>query len=232
MGLALFTLFVAIAFVIVAGGIFVVGIVLVVTGSKNKKKGGKGTARKVGILLLSLPALCGVLMFGYSIWYKFNDKCKADEWRYSKGIVDTRADSQKVVKELLGFVDDDDKELFSREFSANVRDDRHFEDTVDDFFDDLDIDIDDDLLYEHWSGEQVYQDYDGEKSHYYFIYGYLYTEEIDGETYYFYIRFCTRDDFDRDNVGVQQFIVCTEDKYDELNEIIEDADDDLYLAIL
>ena len=36
----------------------------------------------------------------------------------------------------------------------------------------------------------------------------------------------------RDDIGLEQFIVCTEDKVDELYEIIDDKDDDIYLGVL
>ena len=62
--------------------------------------------------------------------------------------------------------------------------------------------------------------------------GKLFLYDIDGQTYYIYVRICPRDDMYRDDIGLEQFIVCTEDKVDELYEIIDDKDDDIYLGVL
>lgn len=60
----------------------------------------------------------------------------------------------------------------------------------------------------------------------------MYNSKIDGQTYYIYVRVCTRDDQHRRGIGLEQFIICTEDKVDELYEIIDDRDDDIYLDVL
>ncbi|MBO6194143.1 MAG: hypothetical protein J6O00_08190 [Clostridiales bacterium] len=60
----------------------------------------------------------------------------------------------------------------------------------------------------------------------------MYNSKIDGPTYYIYVRVCTRDDQHRGGIGLEQFIICTEDKVDELYEIIDDRDDDIYLDVL
>jgi hypothetical protein len=161
-------------------------------------------------------------------------KCVADEWRYSSLNAAEGTAPRDMLRSLLNSVEDDDRETFCREFTANIRDDKHFEDTVDDFFDDLDdldVDLDpDDFLSDF--GESVFFDYDHSRGEYMYDIGRVYTAEIDGQTYYIYERICTRDDKDRDDIGLEQLIVCSEDKVDELYEIIDERDDDIYLAVL
>ena len=79
---------------------------------------------------------------------------------------------------------------------------------------------------------QDIQDDDSHHGKYRYDIGYVYNSKIDGQTYYIYVRVCTRDDQHRDGIGLEQFIICTEDKVDELYEIIDDRDDDNYLDVL
>ena len=231
MALGLFLMLI-ILLVLVALALLIIGIVFIISGTGNKKKGGKGTKRTIGLVMVAIPLLLIVYIGGRSVWYNASVKCVADEWRYKPFFMPRNSvtGSNEILRELLEAADDEDEDKFYREFSENVRDDRDFEDTVDDFLDnldDLDVELDpDDFLKDY--GKNVHLE--GDKNTY--LDGRIYSAEIDGETYYCYVRICITNYGDKDDVGLQQFIVCTEDKVDELHRIIEDDDDDIYLEVL
>lgn len=234
MGLAVALL---IAFVLMALAVLaflVIGIIFLVIGSKKKKQGKKGTIGKVGIAFLMVPLLILLSCGGAAIWRTFKIKCVADKWRYSPFNAAEGTAPRDMLRSLLESVGDDDRETFSREFALEISDNRHFEDTVDDFFDDLDdldVELDPDEFLSDL-GESVFFDFDHSDGEYRYDIGRVYTAEIGGQTYYIYERVCTRDDRHRDKIGLEQFIICTEDKADELYKIIDDRDDGIYLAVL
>ena len=235
MGLAVFFLLLILVVLVGIAAVVITGIVFIVIGSKQKKKGGKGTLRIVGIVLVCLPSAFALGVTGKIVIGQLTARCLADKWRNNPYMSDSGSTaSRDMLRAMFEYVDDNDEETFCREFSADVRDDRHFEDTVDDFFDDLedlDVELDPDVFLETF-GDRVHLDLDSRDSGYPFIEGYINSAEIDGETYYCYIRICYKSNDHKEDVGLQQFIVCTEDKYDELNQIIEDGDNDIYLAVL
>ncbi|SCW43899.1 protein of unknown function [Ruminococcaceae bacterium YRB3002] len=231
MALGLFIMLI-ILIVLAAMALLITGIVFVVVGFWNKKKGGKGTKRTIGIVLLAIPLLLCAYVAGRVLLYNSSVKCVADEWRYKPFFMPRNSvtGSNEMLRELLESADDEDEDKIYREFAENVRDDRYFEDTVDDFFDkinDLDVELDpDDFLKDY--GKDVHLE--GDKDTY--LDGRIYSAGIDGETYYCYVRICITNYNDKDDVGLQQFIVCTEDKVDELYGIIEEGDVDIYLYVL
>lgn len=229
MGIALF-MFLLIFIALAVMAISATGIVFIIAGTRRKKRGGKGTLRIVGFVMVGTLLFLFVCAAGKGLWDKARTKCVADEWRYKPFFMPANSvlGSSDILRELLESVDDGDEYTFYREFSANVRDDRHFEDTAEDFFDDIDdlgVDLDpDDFLTDY--GKNVHLD-----STYSDLSGRVYSAEIENGTYYCYVRICLRDK-DRKEIGLQQFIVCTEDKVDELYRIIEDEDVDIYLKVL
>lgn len=232
LAVALLIIFGMIALVILA--MLITGIIFVIVGSRRKKQGKKGTIAKVGIGLLVVPLLLLLTGGGVAIWRQIKVKCVADEWRYFSLNAGEGTAPRDMLRSLLGYIEDDDRETFCREFTQELREDKHFDDTVDDFFDDLDdldVELDaDDFLAD--LGDSVFFDYDHSNGKYRYDRGYVYTAEIDGENYYIYERICTRNDQHRDEIGLEQLIICTEDKVDELYEMIENRDDDIYLAVL
>ena len=76
-------------------------------------------------------------------WRKAAIKCVADEWRYTSINAGEGSAVRNMLRSLLVSVDDGDIETFRREFTQDIQDDRHFEDTVDDFLDELYEIIDD-----------------------------------------------------------------------------------------
>ena len=231
MALGLFMMFVMFILLVVVA-IFIVGVILIIVGSNDKKKGGKGTKRIIGIVMVSIPFLLVMCIGARVLWYNVNVKCVADEWRYKPSFMPRNAimSSSNMLRELLEAVDDNNKDLYYREFSVNVRNNGHFEDTVDDFFDDMEnmkVDLDpDDFLKDYGKSVRI------EGTSTYYPAGYIYSAEIDGETYYCYVRTCYRNYDDKNDVGLQQFIICTEDKVNELNQIIESGNVDIYLEVL
>ena len=234
MGLAFGLLLILLVGVLGVLVFLITGIVFVIIGARQKKKGGTGTIGKVGIGFLIIPFLIVLYAGGNIIWRKVMIKCVADEWRFSSINAGEGNAVRDMLRSMLVSIDDEDTETIRREFAPDIRDDRHFDDTVDDFFDDLDdLDVEfhpEDFLSE-W-GESMFFDNDRSHGKYRYDIGYLYNAEIDGQTYYIYVRICPRDDMYRDDIGLEQFIVCTEDKVDELYEIIDDKDDDIYLGVL
>jgi hypothetical protein len=228
MALGLFTMLIILLF-LAGNALLVVGIIFIISGAKNKKRGGKGTKSIIGIVMVSVPIVLIACIGGKSLWNKAMIKCVSDEWRYkSIFTISSVEGSRNILKELLEAAADEDKDLFYREFSANARDDRNFEDTVEDFFDDmndLDAELDPDVFLKGY-GENVRLE--GGKTT---LDGRIYSAEIDGKTYYCYVRVCSSSPRNKDDIGLQQFIICTEDKVDELYEIIEE-DDDIYLKVL
>ena len=221
------------AIIFIALGVVAVsatGLVFIILGTRKKKRGGKGTLRIIGIVLVAVPLFFILCMGGKGLWDNARIKCVADEWRYKPSFMPRNSviGSSDILREMLESVDDEDESTFYRDFSENVRDDRHFEDTADDFFDDIDdlgVDLDpDDFLTDY--GKNVHLD-----STYSDLAGRVYSAEIEGKTYYCYVRICLRDK-DKKEIGIQQFIICTEDKEDELYKIIEDDDVDIYLKVL
>ncbi|MBR2523884.1 MAG: DUF5104 domain-containing protein [Clostridiales bacterium] len=231
MGLAVFFLL-GILILLVSGALLITGIVLIAAGINDKKAGKKGKKTSIGIGMASIPLLLVLYIAGRYVLYNASVKCIADEWRYKPFFMPRNAviGSSEMLRELLESVDDEDEDMIYREFSENVRDDRHFDDTVEEFLDDierLNADLDpDDFLTDY--GKSVHLEGDTKT----ILSGYIYSAEIDGETYYCYVRICITNYGDMDDVGLQQFIVCTEDKMDELYEIIDDGDDDIYLKVL
>ncbi len=231
MALGLFLMLIALILVVVVA-ILTIGIIFIVFGIADKKKGGKGTKRTIGMIMVAIPIFLILCIGGRVLWYNVKVKCVADEWRYKPFFMPRNAviGSSDMLRELLEAVDDQDEDIFYREFSANVRDDRYFEDTVDDFFDDaqsMDVNLDpDDFLKDF--GKSV--NLEGDANTY--LAGDIYTAEIDGKTYYCYVRICTESFGAKDDVGLQQFIICTEDKVDELYKIIDDENVDIYLKVL
>ena len=230
MGLAVY--FLVIIFIALCTlAMLITGTVLIITGTGKIKRGGKKTTRTAGVILLAIPLFIGLCVVGYALFNKARIKCVADKWRYEPFFVPRNSvvTSGEMLRELIDAVYDNDEYIFCREFSANVRDDRHFEDAVEEFFDDiedLDVDLDpDDFLTDF--GDRVH--FNSRNSS---IDGYTYSAQIEGVTYYCYLRVCFSTSGDKDDIGLQQFIVCSEDKVDELNEIIEDGDDDIYLGVL
>ena len=206
MGLAVFFLL-GILILLVSGALLITGIVLIAAGINDKKAGKKGKKTSIGIGMASIPLLLVLYIAGRYVLYNASVKCIADEWRYKPFFMPRNVviGSSEMLRELLESVDDEDEDMIYREFSENVRDDRHFDDTVEAFL-------------------------EGDTKT--ILSGYIYSAEIDGETYYCYVRICITNYGDMDDVGLQQFIVCTEDKMDELYEIIDDGDDDIYLKVL
>lgn len=230
MGLAVFFLLL-IWIVGVATALLIIGVIFIILGTRNKKNGGKGKKRIIGMVMVALPLSLCLYTVGRTLLYNAMVKCVADEWRYKPFFMPRNEviGSSEMLRELLDSADDEDEDMFYREFSKNVRNDRHFKDTVDDFFDDiddLDADLDpDDFLTDY--GKNVHlRSLNSDLS------GYVYSAEIENKTYYCYVRICCWNNKDKDDVGLQQFIVCTEDKVDELYEIIEDENDDFYLGVL
>ncbi len=229
MALGLFIMFIGLIFLVFVA-LFITGIVFIVIGAENKKRGGKGTKRIIGIVMVAIPLFLIACIAGRNILNNIRIKCVADEWRYKPFMSrSTVAGASDMVRELFEYVNDEDEDMLYREFAKNVRDDRHFDDKVDDFFDEIDdlkIDLDpDDFLTDY--GKNVHLDVSD--SH---VEGYIYSAKIDGETYYCYLRVCSGHFGKKDDVGLQQFIICTEDKVDELYKIIDDGDDDIYLEVL
>ena len=234
MGLAVGLLIIMLLMALGVLAFIIAGIVFVIVGIKQKKKGGKGTIGKVGIGFLMVPLFILLFVGGSYIWRKAAIKCVADEWRYTSINAGEGSAVRNMLRSLLVSVDDGDIETFRREFTQDIQDDRHFEDTVDDFLDeldDLDVELDPDDFLSDW-GDSVFFDSDSHHGKYRYDIGYVYNSKIDGQTYYIYVRVCTRDDQHRDGIGLEQFIICTEDKVDELYEIIDDRDDDIYLDVL
>ena len=231
MALGLFLMLI-ILIVLASMALLIVGILFIISGTRNKKQGGKGTKRTIGIVMVAIPAFFTVCIGAWTLWYNASVKCVADEWRYKPFFMPRNAveGSSVMLRELLESADDEDEDKFYREFSENVRDDRYFEDTVEDFFDDLnelDVELDpDDFLKDN--GKDVHLE--GDKDTY--LDGRIYSAKIDGKKYYCYVRICITNYADKDDVGLQQFIVCDEDKVDELYEIIEKDKDDIYLYVL
>lgn len=228
MALGLLLLF-AILILLFVMALFIIGIILIVVGASDKKKGGKGKAKIIGIVMVATPILLFLCIGGKILFDNARIKCVADEWRYKPYFMPRNSitSSENMLRSMLESVDDKDKETIYREFSANVREDRHFKETVDDFINDIDrlgIDLDpDDFLTDY--GKDVHLEVLETA-------GTIYSADIDGETYYCYVRICYGALGDKDDVGLQQFIICTKDKLDELNKIIEDGDDDIYFEVL
>jgi len=234
MGLAIGLLLIVLLMALAVLAFLITGIVFVVVGAKQKKKGGKGTLGKVGIGLLMVPLLVLLYIGGTVILRKVMIKCVADEWRLTSINAGEGSAVRNMLRSILVSIDDGDMETFRREFTQDIRNDRHFDDVVDDFFDeldDLDVEPDPDEFLADW-GESMFFDTDHYHGKYRYDIGYVYDAQIDGQTYYIYVRACTRDDQYRNDIGLEQFIVCTEDKIDELYEIIEDDDADVYLDVL
>ena len=118
-----------------------------------------------------------------------------------------------------------------REMNLRLSDEAKVIEKAHDELDDLDVELDPDEFLADW-GESMFFDTDHYHGKYRYDIGYVYDAQIDGRTYYIYVRVCTRDDQYRNDIGLEQFIVCTEDKIDELYEIIEDDDADIYLDVL
>ncbi len=231
MALGLLMLFIMMMLLVV-GAIFIIGIVFIIVGSKDKKMGGKGTQRNIGIVMVSIPFLLVMCIAGRVLLYKVKVKCVADEWRYKPFFMPRNEimGSSEMLREMLESVDDKDKEIFYREFSVNVRSDIHFEDKLNDFFDDIEnmqVSLDpDDFLTDYGKNVHI------EGTSTFYPAGYIYSAKIDGETYYCYVRTCSMNYDDKNDVGLQQFIICTEDKVDELHKIIESGNVDNYLDVL
>ncbi len=228
MGIFVFIMFIGFVF-LVALALIVTGITLVVLGSEDKKKGGKGTRRTIGIVLVAIPIFITVSIWGKTLWDNARIKCVADEWRYKPYVISRSAvtASQDMLSSMLESADDKDKDMIYREFSPNVRDDRHFEETVDEFLNDIDklgVDLDPDVFLKGYPKSAHIEDIN--------ISGYIFSAEIDGETYYCYVKICYSGLGNKDNLGLQQFIICTKDKEDEFNKIIEEGNDDIYLKVL
>ena len=204
MGLAVGLLLIVLLMALACLAFLITAIVFVVVGANQKKKGGKGTLGKVGIGLLMVPLLVLLCIGGTVIWQKVMIKCVADEWRFTSINAGEGSAVRKMLSSVLVSIDDGDMETFKREFTLDIRNDRHFDDVVDDFFDeldDLDVELDPDEFLADW-GESMFFD-----------------------TYHYHGKY-------RYDIGLEQFIVCTEDKIDELYEIIEDDDADIYLDVL
>ncbi len=229
MAIALFIMIIGAIFLVMVA-LFITGIVYIVIGTEDKKRGGKGKKRTKGIVMLAIPLFLIAFIAGRNLLNNIRIKCVSDEWRYKPLMSrSTVAGASDMVRELFEYVDDEDEDMIYREFAKNVRDDRHFDDKVDDFFDDIDdlkVDLDPDDFRKNY-GKNVHLDVSD--SH---VAGYIYSAKIDGETYYCYLRVCSGHFGKKDDVGLQQFIICTEDKVDELYKIIEDEDDDIYLEVL
>lgn len=223
MGLGLFLMLIILILLVLAA-LFITGIVFIIVGGKGKK-------RNIGIVMVALPIFLALCTAGSILLYNARVKCIADEWRYKPFFMPRNevTSSSGMLRELLESIDDEDEDKIYREFSANVRNDRYFDDTVEEFFDDIEnlkVDLDpDDFLSDY--GKSVHLPWQHSV-----IAGYIYSAKIDGETYYCYVRICCGPSGDKDDVGLQQFIICTEDKVDELYEIIEDGNDVPYLAVL
>ena len=79
MGLAIGLLLIVLLMALTVLAFLITGIVFVVVGAKQKKKGGKGILGKVGIGLLMVPLLVLLYIGGTVIWRKVMIKCVADE---------------------------------------------------------------------------------------------------------------------------------------------------------
>ena len=69
MALGLLMLFIMMMLLVV-GAIFILGIVFIIVGSKDKKMGGKGTQRNIGIVMVSIPFLLVMCIAGRVLLYK------------------------------------------------------------------------------------------------------------------------------------------------------------------
>ena len=60
MALGLFIMFIGLIFLVFVA-LFITGIVFIVIGAENKKRGGKGTKRIIGIVMVAIPLFLSVL---------------------------------------------------------------------------------------------------------------------------------------------------------------------------
>ena len=231
MALGLFLMFIM-ALLLVVVALLIVGIIFIVLGTKNKKMGGNGTKRIIGIVMIAIPIFLFMCIVGRGLWYKVKVKCVADEWRYKPFFMphNTVEGSGDILRELFEAVDDKDKDIFYREFSANISNDRHFEETVDDFFEDiknLGVDLEPNAFLKDFGKSVRIKGTPSTSSA-----AYMYSAEINGKMYYCFVKVCNQSFDDKDDVGLQQFIVCTEDKLEELQKIINNGNVDIYLKVM
>ena len=111
MGLAIFMLFIVAIFLVVVA-LVVTGIIFIVFGIENKKKGGKGKLKTIGIVMLAIPIVCFLCIGGKTLWTNARIKCVADEWRYKSILIPRNSvmSSQDMLRSMLESVDDKDKD--------------------------------------------------------------------------------------------------------------------------
>ena len=109
MALGLFLMFIMLILLVVVA-LLITGIVFIVLGTEDKKKGGKGTKRIAGLVMLAIPLVLFMCIGGKALWNKVRIKCVADEWRYKSIFQPSSIEgSSKLLRELLDSVDDEDK---------------------------------------------------------------------------------------------------------------------------
>lgn len=220
--MAFVSMFLAFLFIalIILGGMFFLGLILLIIGiirRKNPKNQGKKSpivSIVLGILLLLPPVGTGVFVAGviikdYVVSHR-DYEVVTDEWR-AHYVVPSKAVND-VTAQLLEAVNDNDRELMEKLFAKSARESLGFERQLDSFIENCPkgkAEISDENVVKGVNYDRAYKDttesrYDNESI----------KVEIGGEDYYVYAYFCNKNE-DSDEVGLIFFCLQNEKGYEE-----------------
>ena len=206
--------------VIVLGGMFFLGLLLLIIGivrRKNPKNAGKKSpivAIVLGVLLLMPPVGTGMLIGGVIVKdfiVSHRDyEVVTDEWR-AHYVVPGEA-VRDVTEGLLEAAEDNDRELIAKNFTKTARESLGFERQLDSFLESVPKGKAEISSKKTVKGVNYERTYHNTKENQY--YSETLAVTIDGEEYYVYAYFCMKNE-DPDEIGLIFFCLQNEKGYQE-----------------
>ncbi len=200
--------------VIILSVLFIIGLIFLIIGLVLKRKEKKKESEKkypvVLIVIGCIFIVPSILATGLVIWAVLDTKIDRamwdskydtvpDLWR-NESVLELEAQNQ-IVKALFTAAESGDHNEFAENFTNDIREQRNFDEMVNEFLENYPDGLADIVLAEddlRAGGERRLDYGTGDLS---------YECDLDGETYFIELRYCYLNDDDPDEVGVTSFTI-------------------------